>query len=96
MKQMAILQIEELTKHFGGVHALSDVSFDIEDHRISALIGPNGAGKTTLFNIVAGVFPPTAGVVRMAGSELNGDARAYPRAAWASAAPSRTHCSSTT
>ena len=69
---MAILQIEELTKDFGGVHALSDVSFDIEDHRISALIGPNGAGKTTLFNIVAGVFPPSDGVIRMAGRDLNG------------------------
>ena len=69
---MALLQIEELTKDFGGVRALSDVSFEIEDHRISALIGPNGAGKTTLFNIVAGVFPPSDGVIRMAGRDLNG------------------------
>lgn len=69
---MAILQVEELTKDFGGVRALSNVSFEIEDHRISALIGPNGAGKTTLFNVVAGVFPPSTGVVRMAGRDLNG------------------------
>jgi branched-chain amino acid transport system ATP-binding protein len=69
---MAILQVEELTKDFGGVRALNDVSFEIEDHRISALIGPNGAGKTTLFNVVAGVFPPSAGRVRMGGRELNG------------------------
>jgi branched-chain amino acid transport system ATP-binding protein len=69
---MAILQIEALTKHFGGVHALNDVSFEVEDHRISALIGPNGAGKTTLFNMVAGVYPPTGGVIRMAGRDLNG------------------------
>ncbi len=69
---MAILEIQELTKDFGGVRALSDVSFGIDEHRISALIGPNGAGKTTLFNIVAGVFPATNGTVRMAGRELNG------------------------
>ena len=49
---MAILQVEELTKDFGGVRALSDVSFEIEDHRISALIGPNGAGKTTLLRMI--------------------------------------------
>ncbi len=68
---MAILQIEKLTKDFGGVRALNDVSFEVEDHRISALIGPNGAGKTTLFNVVTGVFPPSTGVVRMSGRDLN-------------------------
>ena len=57
---------------FGGLRALSDVSFEIEDHRISALIGPNGAGKTTLFNVVAGVFPPSGGSIRMGGQVLNG------------------------
>ncbi len=69
---MAILQIEKISKQFGGVAALKDVSLDVEEHRITALIGPNGAGKTTLFNIVAGTFPPTAGAVRLAGQLLNG------------------------
>jgi branched-chain amino acid transport system ATP-binding protein len=69
---MAVLQIEALTKKFGGVVALDDVSFDVEEHRITALIGPNGAGKTTLFHIVAGVHPATAGTVCMAGRVLNG------------------------
>ena len=69
---MDILQIEALTKTFGGVVALDDVTFDVEEHRITALIGPNGAGKTTLFHIVAGVYPATAGSVRMSGRVLNG------------------------
>jgi len=69
---MAILQIEKVSKQFGGVAALKDVSLDVEEHRITALIGPNGAGKTTLFNIVAGTFPPTTGAVRLAGQGLNG------------------------
>ena len=69
---MAILQVENLTKTFGGIVALDDVSFDVADHRITALIGPNGAGKTTLFNVVAGTYRPTRGAVRLAGQNLNG------------------------
>ena len=69
---MAILQIEKLTKTFGGVVALHDVTFEVEEHRISALIGPNGAGKTTLFHVVSGVQPPSEGVIRMGGQVLNG------------------------
>ena len=69
---MAILQVENLTKTFGGVVALDDVSFEVADHRITALIGPNGAGKTTLFNVVAGTYRPTRGAVRLAGQNLNG------------------------
>ena len=67
-----VLQIEHLTKAFGGVVALDDVSVDVAAHRITALIGPNGAGKTTLFNVVAGTYPPTQGVVTLAGRRLNG------------------------
>lgn len=69
---MAILQIEKISKQFGGVAALRDVSLEIEEHRITALIGPNGAGKTTLFNIIAGSIPPTSGTIRMEGQVLNG------------------------
>lgn len=67
-----ILQIERLTKAFGGIVALDDVSVEVGANRITALIGPNGAGKTTLFNVVAGTYPPTQGVVTLAGRRLNG------------------------
>lgn len=69
---MAILQVENVTKTFGGLVALDDISLEAIEHRITALIGPNGAGKTTLFNIVAGAFPATRGTVRLAGQVLNG------------------------
>lgn len=69
---MAILQIEKVSKQFGGVAALSEVTLDVEEHRITALIGPNGAGKTTLFNIIAGSIPPTSGTIRLVGQVLNG------------------------
>ncbi len=69
---MAILQIEHLTKVFGGVIALDDVSFEVAENQTTALIGPNGAGKTTLFNITAGTYPATQGEVRLAGQLLNG------------------------
>ena len=69
---MAILQVENLTKSFGGVLALDGVSFEAAEHRITTLIGPNGAGKTTLFNIVAGGYPATRGRVRLAGQLLDG------------------------
>jgi branched-chain amino acid transport system ATP-binding protein len=58
-----ILAIEELSKNFGGVRALQEVSFVINPGEIIGLIGPNGAGKTTLFNCVAGVDKPTSGVI---------------------------------
>jgi len=57
----SLLKIEHLTMHFGGVVAISDVSFDIFDNEITALIGPNGAGKTTLFNCLTGFYRPTSG-----------------------------------
>jgi ABC-type branched-subunit amino acid transport system ATPase component len=67
---MAILEIEGLSKSFGGVAAVRGVSFGVEEGSIAALIGPNGAGKTTLFNMVTGVVPATAGSVRWEGREL--------------------------
>ena len=75
---MAILEIQKLTKSFGGLVALDDVTFEVQEHSISSLIGPNGAGKTTLFNVVAGTYPPTDGTIRLYGQVLNG-VRAHDR-----------------
>ena len=60
-----ILQVEKLTKLFGGIQALDQLDFDVHDNEIVALIGPNGAGKTTFFNCITGIYPPTAGTMRL-------------------------------
>ena len=67
-----ILAVEDLTKTFEGVVAVTDVSFEIAKNSITALIGPNGAGKTTIFNMVNGILKPTAGTIRFKGKSLNG------------------------
>ena len=67
-----IMEIDRVRKEFGGVVALDDVSFRVEEGQILALIGPNGAGKTTLLNIIAGTVTPTHGHVRFGGKGLNG------------------------
>lgn len=67
-----LLVVDHLTKSFGGVHAVRDVSFEVEQGSIVGLIGPNGAGKTTTFNLISGRFPATSGVVRMNGESLVG------------------------
>ncbi len=69
---MSLLVINNLTKNFGGVQALTGVSFTVEAGEILGLIGPNGAGKTTCFNLINGLIPPTAGSIMMAGRELMG------------------------
>jgi branched-chain amino acid transport system ATP-binding protein len=65
-----LLQVEGLTKKFGGLTALSDVTFDLPEGQIMGLIGPNGAGKTTLFNVVNGVYPATKGKVIFKGKDV--------------------------
>jgi branched-chain amino acid transport system ATP-binding protein len=68
----AILEIEHVSKFFGGLAANSDVSFSVEQGTIMGLIGPNGAGKTTLFNCITGYYPPSKGEVRFKGVRMNG------------------------
>jgi branched-chain amino acid transport system ATP-binding protein len=72
MSKEAILQIQEVSKRFGGLQALSRVTFDLPEGQILGLIGPNGAGKTTLFNCINGVFPPEEGQVIFRGKEITG------------------------
>ncbi len=67
---MTLLQIGKLHKKFGGLHAVSDVSFEVNKGEIKAIIGPNGAGKTTLFNLIAGSLPATSGSIIFNGDEL--------------------------
>ena len=67
-----ILQVENVSRTFGGLRALKDVSFALDEGEILGLIGPNGAGKTTLFNCINGVFPPTAGKVLFRGQPITG------------------------
>lgn len=69
---MKVLGIDSLTKQFGGLTAVSDVSFDIEEGAIVGLIGPNGAGKTTVYNLITGIYEPTAGSIDFLGTRLNG------------------------
>ena len=67
---MSLLTVDGLTKTFGGVRAVADVSFAVEKGTIHSVIGPNGAGKTTLFNLVTGVYTPTAGKIALDGKDL--------------------------
>ena len=67
-----ILRVEGVTKRFGGLVALSNVTFDVYREEILGLIGPNGAGKTTLFNVITGVYKPEAGKVYFKGIDITG------------------------
>ncbi|MDL2718124.1 MAG: ABC transporter ATP-binding protein [Acidobacteriota bacterium] len=67
-----ILRVKALKKRFGGLLALSDVSFSVAEGEIYGVIGPNGAGKTTLFSCLVGSLPPTSGSIRFRGREIAG------------------------
>ena len=69
---MALLDVNKLSIHFGGVKAVQEVSFSIDAGIVYAVIGPNGAGKTTLFNLITGVYKPTTGEIRLDGEPIHG------------------------
>ena len=69
---MALLDVKKLTKNFGGLTAVSDVTLELNEGELVGLIGPNGAGKTTLFNLLTGVYEPSEGTVTLDGHLLNG------------------------
>ena len=68
----ALLEVKGVSRFFGGLAALTDVSFDVQKGEILGLIGPNGAGKTTLFNVVNGFYPPSRGDVVFNGKAISG------------------------
>jgi simple sugar transport system ATP-binding protein len=68
---MPVLELENISKHFGAIHALNDVSLTLESGQVVGLMGDNGAGKSTLVKIIAGNYRPSQGTMRMEGAELN-------------------------
>jgi len=75
----ALLEVVNLTKAFGGLVAVCDLSFTVRRGQIKAIIGPNGAGKTTCLNLISGIFCPTSGKIRFKGKPVTGSS-AYQRA----------------
>ncbi len=75
---MALLEVNDISVRFGGIVALSDVTFDIDEGSICGLIGPNGAGKTTMFNVISRIYDPTAGSIRFNGGDLVGGSSDVP------------------
>jgi branched-chain amino acid transport system ATP-binding protein len=69
---MSVLEIRKVTKRFGSLVAVRDVSLSVEPGELRAIIGPNGAGKTTFFNLISGFFPPTSGTIWFDGRDVTG------------------------
>ncbi len=67
-----MLKLVNITQDFGGLKAVNDLSFVLHEHEILSIIGPNGAGKTTLFNLISGIYPPTAGAIEFEGAQISG------------------------
>jgi branched-chain amino acid transport system ATP-binding protein len=67
-----LLEVDGVTKRFGGLSALNDLSFGVEEGEIVSIIGPNGAGKSTVFNVITGLYPPDDGDVRLRGETIVG------------------------
>jgi branched-chain amino acid transport system ATP-binding protein len=74
---MALLEVDKLSKAFGGVKAVQDVSFSVDRGLVYSVIGPNGAVKTTLFNLITGIYTPTEGDIRLEGVSIAGRAPHY-------------------
>ncbi|RLI31653.1 ABC transporter ATP-binding protein [Candidatus Bathyarchaeota archaeon] len=72
MEKKTILKTENLTKAFGGLKAVNNVTLTVKDNTITGLIGPNGSGKTTLFNVISGVYKPTSGAIYFNGKRIDG------------------------
>ena len=68
----ALLRLENVSRHFGPLKAVDDISFDMGAGELRAVIGPNGAGKTTFFNLISGLLPPTAGQIWFDGKDITG------------------------
>lgn len=68
----AMLELNNVTKHFGGLAAVQDVDLEVWPREIVSVIGPNGAGKTTVFNLITGIYRPTSGNIRLSGQSLLG------------------------
>jgi branched-chain amino acid transport system ATP-binding protein len=68
----ALLKVDRVSKRFGGLQAVKDLTFEVRDAEILGLIGPNGAGKSTLFNLVNGVFAPDTGKITFVGADITG------------------------
>lgn len=83
---MTLLHVDNLSKEFGGIHAVENLNFTIEPGTIHSIIGPNGAGKTTLFNLITGVYTPTTGTILLKGEDITN----VPTYALAGAGVSRT------
>ena len=69
---MTLLKLENVSKHFGGLAAVNNVSMTVNDGEILAIVGPNGAGKSTLLKVVIGLYKPTSGAVTFAGEDITG------------------------
>jgi branched-chain amino acid transport system ATP-binding protein len=67
-----ILSVAGANKHFGGLHAIRDFSFDIQAGEVVGLMGPNGAGKTTLVNLIYGIYKPDSGTIKFRGNDISG------------------------
>ena len=67
-----LMEMKNITLRFGGVKAITDISFDIKEGEIRAIIGPNGAGKSTIFNLISRVYQPTRGTIRFDGQNITG------------------------
>lgn len=68
---MSLLEVKGISKRFGGLKAINDVSFAVKPGEVTFIVGPNGAGKTTLFNLITGVFHPDSGSIHFAGRDIS-------------------------